>query len=233
MNNREYNSFSKNLNTYKNFVPATTLKTLSNRVKSGRLEPGNALVKAYNQASVNYKEKTYKFYGSLLKSTGVKYATNSNFRKIVSNAMSQLPKQPPCIPHEGGKSGIRKSGEAIAKMCGSFCVRRTQSVGRAAKSMVGLGTKNPRVEQIRNRVSTGVLKNVVPKNQNNTRSRINNMSEKQLRTLARDRGVKINTTLNKLRKFARVYNTRSKKNTISENQFGNLARDRKVNLEIG
>ena len=29
--------------------------------------------------------------------------------------MSQLPKQPPCIPYEGGKSGIRKSGEAIAK----------------------------------------------------------------------------------------------------------------------
>ena len=232
MNNREYISFNKNLNTYKNFVPATTLKFLSNRVKSGNLKPGNALVKAYNQASVNYKEKTYKFYGSLLKSTGVKYATNGNFRKIVSNAMSQLPKQPPCIPHEGGKSGIRKSGEAIAKMCGSFCVRRTQSVGRAAKSMVGLGTKNTRVEQIRNRVSTGVLKNVVPKNQNNTRSRINNMSEKQLRTLAGDRGVKINTTLNKLRKFTRVYNTRSKKNTISENQFGNLARDRKVNLEI-
>jgi hypothetical protein len=230
MNNREFNSFSKNLNTYKNFVPATTLKKLSNRVKSRRLEPGNALVKAYNQASVNYKEKTWKFYGSLLKSTGVKYATNSNFRKIVSNAMSQLPKQPPCIPHEGGKSGIRKSGEAIAKMCGSFCVRRAQGVGRTAKSIVGLGTKNTRVEQIRNRVRTGVLNNLVQNNKNNMRSIINNMPEKQLRKLAKEKQVKIPNNLNKLRKSARVYNTRSKINTISKNQFRNLARDRQVTL---
>ena len=197
MNNREFNSFSKNLNTYKNFVPATTLKTLSNRVKSGNLEPGNALVKAYNKASVIYEKKTYDFYGSLLKSSGVKYATNGDFRKRVSNAVSKLPKQPPCIPYEGGKSGIRKSGEAIAKMCGSFCVRRAQGVGRTAKSIVGLGRKNTRVEQIRNRVRTGVLNSLVQNNKNNMRSIINNMPENQLRKLAREKQVKIPKNLNK------------------------------------
>ena len=225
MNNREFNSFSKNLNTYKNFVPATTLKTLSNHVKSGRLEPGNALVKAYNKASVNYKEKTYKFYGTLLKSTGVKYATNSNFRKIVSNAMSQLPKQPPCIPYEGGKSGIRKSGEAIAKMCGSFCVRRAQSVGRTAKSVVGRlvakntrveQTKNIRVEKIRYLVRNGVLKNIINKNKNNMRSKINSMPESKLRSLAFKKGIRIPRDIN----------------TMSDNQLNRLVKDKQLNLVI-
>ena len=197
MNNREFNSFSKNLNTYKNFVPATTLKKLSNRVKSRRLEPGNALVKAYNQASVSYKKKTYEFYASLVKSSTVKILTNRDFRKRVRNAMSQAPIQPPCIPYEGGKSGIRKTGEAIAKMCGSFCVRRAQGVGRTAKSIVGLGRKNTRVEQIRNRVRTGVLNSLVQNNKNNMRSIINNMPENQLRKLAREKQVKIPKNLNK------------------------------------
>ena len=224
MNNREFNSFSKNLNTYKNFVPATTLKTLSNRVKSGNLEPGNALVKAYNKASVIYEKKTYDFYGSLLKSSGVKYATNGDFRKRVSNAVSKLPKQPPCIPYEGGKSGIRKSGEAIAKMCGSFCVRRAQGVGRTAKSIVGLGTKNTRVEQTKNTrvekirylVRNGVLKNINNKNKNNMRSRINSMPESKLRSLAYSKGIRIPRDIN----------------TMSDNQLIRLAKDRQLNLVI-
>jgi hypothetical protein len=197
MNNREFNSFSKNLNTYKNFVPATTLKTLSNRVKSGNLEPGNALVKAYNKASVIYEKKTYDFYGSLLKSSGVKYATNGDFRKRVSNAVSKLPKQPPCIPYEGGKSGRRKSGEAIARCVGNLCVRGAQGVGRTAKSIVGLGTKNTRVEQIRNRVRTGVLNNLVQNNKNNMRSKINSMPESKLRSLAYSKGIRIRKDLSK------------------------------------
>ena len=206
MNNREFNSFSKNLNTYKNFVPATTLKKLSNRVKSRRLEPGNALVKAYNQASVNYEKKTYDFYFDLLKSSGVKYATNRNFRKIVSNAMSKLPKQPPCIPYEGGKSGRRKSGEAIARCVGNLCVRGAQGVGRTAKSVVGRlvakntrveQTKNIRVEKIRYLVRNGVLKNINNNNKNNTRSRINSMPESKLRSLARSKGIRISKELSK------------------------------------
>jgi len=225
MNNREFNSFSKNLNTYKNFVPATTLKKLSNRVKSRRLEPGNALVKAYNQASVNYEKKTYDFYFDLLKSSGVKYATNRNFRKIVSNAMSKLPKQPPCIPYEGGKSGIRKSGEAIAKMCGSFCVRRAQSVGRTAKSVVGRlvakntrveQTKNIRVEKIRYLVRNGVLKNIINKNKNNMRSKINSMPESKLRSLAFKKGIRIPRDIN----------------TMSDNQLNRLVKDKQLNLVI-
>jgi len=225
MNNREFNSFSKNLNTYKNFVPATTLKKLSNRVKSRRLEPGNALVKAYNQASVNYEKKTYDFYFDLLKSSGVKYATNRNFRKIVSNAMSKLPKQPPCIPYEGGKSGIRKSGEAIAKMCGSFCVRRAQSVGRTAKSVVGRlvakntrveQTKNIRVEKIRYLVRNGVLKNIINKNKNNMRSKINSMPESKLRSLAFNKGIRIPRDIN----------------TMSDNQLNRLVKDKQLNLVI-
>ena len=225
MNNREFNSFSKNLNTYKNFVPATTLKTLSNRVKSGNLEPGNALVKAYNKASVIYEKKTYDFYGSLLKSSGVKYATNGDFRKRVSNAVSKLPKQPPCIPYEGGKSGRRKSGEAIAKMCGSFCVRRAQSVGRTAKSVVGRlvakntrveQTKNIRVEKIRYLVRNGVLKNIINKNKNNMRSKINSMPESKLRSLAFNKGIRIPRDIN----------------TMSDNQLNRLVKDKQLNLVI-
>ena len=225
MNNREFNSFSKNLNTYKNFVPATTLKTLSNRVKSGNLEPGNALLKAYNKASVIYEKKTYDFYGSLLKSSGVKYATNGDFRKRVSNAVSKLPKQPPCIPYEGGKSGIRKSGEAIAKMCGSFCVRRAQSVGRTAKSVVGRlvakntrveQTKNIRVEKIRYLVRNGVLKNIINKNKNNMRSKINSMPESKLRSLAFNKGIRIPRDIN----------------TMSDNQLNRLVNDKQLNLVI-
>ena len=224
MNNREFNSFSKNLNTYKNFVPATTLKTLSNRVKSGNLEPGNALVKAYNKASVIYEKKTYDFYGSLLKSSGVKYATNGDFRKRVSNAVSKLPKQPPCIPYEGGKSGRRKSGEAIAKMCGSFCVRRAQGVGRTAKSIVGLGRKNTRVEQTKNirvekiryLVRNGVLKNIINKNKNNMRSKINSMPESKLRNLAFKKGIRIPRDIN----------------TMSDNQLNRLVKDKQLNLVI-
>ena len=224
MNNREFNSFSKNLNTYKNFVPATTLKKLSNRVKSRRLEPGNALVKAYNQASVNYEKKTYDFYFDLLKSSGVKYATNRNFRKIVSNAMSKLPKQPPCIPYEGGKSGRRKSGEAIARCVGNLCVRGAQGVGRTAKSIVGLGTKNTRVEQTKNirvekiryLVRNGVLKNIINKNKNNMRSKINSMPESKLRNLAFKKGIRIPRDIN----------------TMSDNQLIRLAKDRQLNLVI-
>jgi hypothetical protein len=224
MNNREFNSFSKNLNTYKNFVPATTLKKLSNRVKYRRLEPGNALVKAYNQASVNYEKKTYDFYFDLLKSSGVKYATNRNFRKIVSNAMSKLPKQPPCIPYEGGKSGRRKSGEAIARCVGNLCVRGAQGVGRTAKSIVGLGRKNTRVEQTKNirvekiryLVRNGVLKNIINKNKNNMRSKINSMPENKLRSLAFKKGIRIPRDIN----------------TMSDNQLNRLVKDKQLNLVI-
>ena len=225
MNNREFNSFSKNLNTYKNFVPATTLKTLSNRVKSGNLEPGNALVKAYNKASVIYEKKTYDFYGSLLKSSGVKYATNGDFRKRVSNAVSKLPKQPPCIPYEGGKSGRRKSGEAIARCVGNLCVRGAQGVGRTAKSVVGRlvakntrveQTKNIRVEKIRYLVRNGVLKNIINKNKNNMRSKINSMPESKLRNLAFKKGIRIPRDIN----------------TMSDNQLNRLVKDKQLNLVI-
>jgi hypothetical protein len=138
--------------------------------------------------------------------------------------MSKLPKQPPCIPYEGGKSGIRKSGEAIAKMCGSFCVRRAQGVGRTAKSIVGLGRKNTRVEQTKNirvekiryLVRNGVLKNIINKNKNNMRSKINSMPESKLRNLAFKKGIRIPRDIN----------------TMSDNQLNRLVKDKQLNLVI-
>lgn len=217
MNNQEYNSFKRKMNIYKNFVNDRTLNNLSNRVKRGELEPGRALVKAFNIANVDYKKKSYEFYANMAKTfagNAVSKMGDETFRKKVRNAMNKYPKQPPCVPVEGGKSGGRKTTEAIARMCGGFCARQVQkacgAVGTAATTVAGLGKRrrsdgnntgrinnSTRVEKIRNIVKNGVLKNVNNNSKNNTSYTINTMSEYQLRQLARNKGVRIPKTLNK------------------------------------
>ena len=188
------------MNVYKNFVNTNTLNRLSSRVKIGNLDPGQGLVSAKNAANVEYKKKTISFYATVLR-TGV-------FNK------KEMPTQPPCIPVNGGKSGRRKTTEAVAQMCGGFCARQVQkacgAVGGAAKTVVGLGKRRRpvsnntgrinntiRIEKIRNLVKNGVLKNIVSKNKNSTRSNINRMSENRLITLARNKNVTIPRSLRK------------------------------------
>ena len=200
MNNQEYNSFKKKMNVYKNFVNTNTLNRLSSRVKIGNLDPGQGLVSAKNAANVEYKKKTISFYATVLR-TGV-------FNK------KEMPTQPPCIPVNGGKSGRRKTTEAVAQMCGGFCARQVQkacgAVGGAAKTVVGLGKRRRpvsnntgrinntiRIEKIRNLVKNGVLKNVNNNGKNNTRYVINTMSENQLRKLARTKSITIPLNLSK------------------------------------
>ena len=221
MNNQEYNSFKKKMNVYKNFVNTNTLNRLSNRVRTGNLEPGQGLTNAKNKADIEYKKKTIIFYATAAR-TGV--ANRKNY-----------PTAPPCIPVNGSaKSGIRKTGEAVTQICGDFCAKQAQkacgavsgAVGGTARTVRGatgtmLGavggvfkkkrrerslpmparspTLSPaiRIEMIRNLLKNGVLKNIVSKNKNNTRSNINKMSENRLRTLAQNRGVRIPQTLNK------------------------------------
>jgi hypothetical protein len=59
------------------------------------------------------------------------------------------------------------------------------------------GKSPTRVEQIRNLVRNGVLKNINNNNKNNTRSRINSMPESKLRSLARSKGIRIPKDLSK------------------------------------
>lgn len=202
MNNREYNSFKKKLNIYKNFVSDTTLKNVSNRVKRGEIEPERALVRVYNQANVNYKQKSFEFYANMAKTfagNAVNKIGNEAFRRRVRNAINKFPKQPPCVPINGGKSNGRKSAEATARMCGNFCSRQ---VHKACGAVMGLGKRrrtddNTRVEKIRNMVKNGILRKVNNNSKNNIRYTINTMSEKQLRQLAKTEGVRIPKSLSK------------------------------------
>jgi len=217
MNNQEYNSFKRKMKIYRNFVNGRTINNLSNRVKRGELEPERALVKVYNIANVDYKKKSYEFYANMARTfagNAVNKIGDEAFRKKVRNAMNKTPKQPPCVPIEGGKSGGRKTTEAIVRMCGGFCARQVQracgAVGTAANTVVGLGKRRradgnntgrinnrTRVEKIRILVKNGVLKNVNNHNKNNTRFIISTMSENQLRQLARNKGVSIPKKLSK------------------------------------
>jgi len=217
MNNQEYNSFKRKMNIYRKFVNGRTINKLSNSVKRGKLEPERALVQVYNKANVDYKKKSYEFYTSMAKTfagNAVNKISDEAFRKKFRKAMSKIPKQPPCVPIEGGKSGGRKTTEAFARMCGGFCTRQVQracgAVGTAATTVMGLGKRRradgnntgrinnrTRVEKIRNLVKNGVLENVNNHNKNTTRFIINNMTENQLRQLARNKGVSIPKKLNK------------------------------------
>ena len=78
------------------------------------------------------------------------------------------------------------------------------------------GKSLTRVEQIRNLVRNGVLKNINNNNKNNTRSRINSMPESKLRSLAYSKGIRIPRDIN----------------TMSDNQLIRLAKDRQLNLVI-
>ena len=222
MNNQEYNSFKKKMNVYKNFVNTSTLNRLSNRVRTGKLEPGQGLTNAKNKADIEHQKKQLRFYSL-----------------IAQDILKRAPAAPPCIPVNGSaKSGIRKTGEAVTQICGDFCAKQAKkacgavsgAVGGTARTVRGatgtmLGavggvfkkkrrerslpmparspTLSPtlppaiRIEMIRNLVKNGVLKNIVSKNKNSTRSNINRMSENRLITLARNKNVTIPRSLRK------------------------------------
>jgi hypothetical protein len=213
MSNRN-NSYERNIRKYEMFInDKQYINKLINEVKNGKKNSNRATVEAYNRANVDYRKKSMEYYISKAKAHGgetFKLLSDAEIRAKIQNLLKNYPSRPPC-PTKGGKGNRRKTAEAVAQMCGAYCTRQVTracgAVGRSVKSVIP-GVKRARTNNnnnnnnnsrnriniIRTRVKEGVLKNKV--NQN-TISIINGMNEKQLRRLAREKGISIPRNLNK------------------------------------
>jgi len=216
------NSYEQNIRKYEMFInDKQYINKLINEVKNGKKNSNKAIVEAYNRANVDYRKKSMEYYISKAKAHGgetFKLLSDAQIRAKILNLARDYPSRPPC-PTKSGKSNRRKSAEAVAQMCGGYCVRQVQkvcgAVGRGVKSVTpgakrsrtnntntntnnnnNTNTNNnrKRINTIRTLVKEGVLKNKV--NQN-TISIINGMNETRLRKLARERGISIPRKLNK------------------------------------
>jgi hypothetical protein len=183
------------------------INKLINEVKNGKKNSNRATVEAYNRANVDYKRKSMEYYISKAKAHGgetFKLLSDAQIRAKILNLAKNYPSRPPC-PTKSGKSNRRKSAEAVAQMCGGYCARQVQkvcgAVGRGVRSVTPgakrsrtNNTNRNRINNIRNRVKEGVLKNTVNQNMS---SIINRMNETQLRKLAKEKSVSIPRNLNK------------------------------------
>ena len=218
------NSYEQNIRKYEMFInDKQYIKNLINQVKNGRKNSNKAIVEAYNRANVDYRKKSMEYYISKAKAHGgetFKLLSDAEIRAKIQNLLKNYPSRPPC-PTKGGKSNRRKSAEAVAQMCGGYCVRQVQkvcgAVGRSVKSVIpgvkrartnNTNTNNnnnnntnnnnnnnrKRINTIRTLVKKGVLKNTVNQSMIET---INGMNERRLRKLAREKGISIPRKLNK------------------------------------
>jgi hypothetical protein len=207
MSNRN-NSYERNIRKYEMFInDKQYINKLINEVKNGKKNSNRATVEAYNRANVDYKRKSMEYYISKAKAHGgetFKLLSDAQIRAKILNLAKNYPSRPPC-PTKSGKSNRRKSAEAVAQMCGGYCARQVQkvcgAVGRGVRSVTPgakrsrtNNTNRNRINNIRNRVKEGVLKNTVNQNMS---SIINRMNETQLRKLAKEKSVSIPRNLNK------------------------------------
>lgn len=190
------NSYERNIRRYENFINNKQyINRLINEVKNGKKNSNRAVVEAYNKANVEYRKRSMEYYISKFRAHGgnaFKMLSDSQIRNKIRNIMKNYPSRPPC-PTKTGKGNRRKTAEAVAQMCGGYCARQVQKACGAVKSVIpGQSRKRTRtgnaVNNIRTLVKQGVLKNTV--NQN-TIAIINKMDEKQLRKLAREKGIPI------------------------------------------
>ena len=204
------NSYERNIRKYEMFInDKHYINKLINEVRNGRKNSSKAIVEAYNRANVDYRKKSMEYYISKAKAHGgetFKLLSDAQIRAKILNLARDYPSRPPC-PTKSGKSNRRKSAEAVAQMCGGYCVRQVQkvcgAVGRGVKSVTpgakrsrtnNTNTNRNRINTIRNLVKEGVLKNTVNQSMS---SIINQMNETQLRKLAREKSVSIPRNLNK------------------------------------
>ena len=209
MSNRN-NSYERNIRKYEMFInDKHYINKLINEVRNGRKNSNKAIVEAYNRANVDYRKKSMEYYISKAKAHGgqaFQVLRNDEIRAKIQNLLKNYPSRPPC-PTKGGKGNRRKSAEAVAQMCGAYCTRQVSkvcgAVGRSVKSVIpgvkrartnNTNTNRNRINNIRNLVKQGVLKNTVNQNMS---SIINRMNETQLRKLAREKSVSIPRNLNK------------------------------------
>lgn len=205
------NSYEPNIRKYEMFInDKQYINKLINQVRNGKKNSNKAIVEAYNRANVDYRKKSMEYYISKAKAHGgqvFQAMRDDQIRAKIQNLLKNYPSRPPC-PTKGGKGNRLKSAEAVAKMCGGFCARQVSKVCGAVKSVtpgvkrartnnnsrINTNNNRNRIKKIRNLVKEGVLKNTLNTSVSAT---INGMNEKQLRQLAREKGIKIPRNLNK------------------------------------